>query len=177
MARIKQIDENGNLECPRCEQKLPATEAFFYLEPKLKSGFSSRCRECTKALKRENSAKIKAADPEAWTQRNTEYQKTYKKKDPERAKRQEKNATLWKMFRITLEQYEAMLMAQGGVCAVCKSPPDKVALAVDHDHKCCPFRKSCGKCVRGLLCAKCNTGLGGIEEFLDEAKEYLKKWN
>ena len=31
---------------------------------------------------------------------------------------------------------------------------------MDHYHKCCPGKTSCGKCVRGLLCGNCNTILG-----------------
>jgi hypothetical protein len=53
---------------------------------------------------------------------------------------------------------------QGGVCAICERPPDKAKrvkrLVVDHDHACCPGGKSCGKCVRGLLCEWCNRILG-----------------
>jgi hypothetical protein len=36
---------------------------------------------------------------------------------------------------------------------------------VDHDHACCPGTRSCGKCIRGMLCNRCNTGLG---MFLDD---------
>lgn len=170
-------DENGLRSCSFCKEKYPANLDNFYENSKSPTGLSSRCRECTKLLKRQSTARIKEHDPEAWTVRNTSYHKTWKNKDPERSRRQEKHSTLWKMFRITLEQYEAMLIAQAGVCAVCKLPPGNVMLSVDHDHKCCPFRKSCGRCVRGLLCFSCNTGLGGLEGYLDEAKEYLEKWN
>ena len=63
---------------------------------------------------------------------------------------------------MTPERYEEMLASQGGVCAICRGddPGTGKRFAIDHDHSCCPGRRSCGKCVRGLLCQKCNRGLG-----------------
>ena len=63
---------------------------------------------------------------------------------------------------MTLEQYEAMLESQGGGCAFNPSHPprDTGYYCVDHDHACCPGDTSCGKCIRGLLCSKCNSMLG-----------------
>lgn len=56
-------------------------------------------------------------------------------------------------FGITVEQHTAMLTRQGGVCAICKrNCSSGKALAVDHDHK-------TGR-IRGLLCGKCNQGIG-----------------
>ncbi|MFO0417777.1 MAG: endonuclease VII domain-containing protein [Planctomycetota bacterium] len=66
-------------------------------------------------------------------------------------------------FGLTNENYEAMWSAQNGRCAACGRPEaecGKYRLAVDHDHRCCPGKRSCGRCVRGLLCAACNTALG-----------------
>ena len=79
-------------------------------------------------------------------------------------------------FGITLEQYEEMLAKQGGVCALCHGD-DTRALNVDHDHSCCPGQKSCGKCVRKLLCRKCNMAIGLLNDdinLLKRAVEYLE---
>lgn len=63
-----------------------------------------------------------------------------------------------------------MLTAQDGVCGFCGKPETTVqngkivALAVDHDHSCCPGKQSCGRCVRGLLCHLCNLAIGKTEE-------------
>jgi hypothetical protein len=49
---------------------------------------------------------------------------------------------------------------------------------IDHDHSCCPVplsgvSRSCGKCVRGLLCVRCNTWLGWLEKYAESARTYL----
>jgi hypothetical protein len=45
---------------------------------------------------------------------------------------------------------------------------------IDHDHDCCKTEKrSCGKCVRGLLDLSCNTSLGVIERKYKMARAYL----
>ena len=79
-------------------------------------------------------------------------------------------------YGLTLEDYDSMLHSQGGGCAICGSPPpgDR-RFAVDHDHACCPGAKTCGNCIRGLLCFVCNVRLGVIEhpEWADKASEYL----
>jgi hypothetical protein len=95
-----------------------------------------------------------------------------------RCARCEKDADLTRSFGITLAAYEQMLARQGGGCAICRRPPSQsMALAVDHDHACCPKRgKSCGNCVRGLLCGACNTAIGMLgdsAETLRAATVYL----
>lgn len=73
-------------------------------------------------------------------------------------------------FGITLTDYEAVLTAQGGGCAVCGATEGDNGrmLAVDHDHGCCPSsRKTCGDCVRGLLCSECNLQLGRVADDID----------
>ena len=63
--------------------------------------------------------------------------------------------------------YETQLAKQDGKCAICRKTPEQngMALAVDHDHACCPGgRSTCGKCVRGLLCNDCNQMLGRAKD-------------
>lgn len=77
-----------------------------------------------------------------------------------------RNTRLKSRYGITLDQYNAMLQEQCGLCAICKKPGD---LAVDHCHV-------TGR-VRGLLHRTCNTALGLLQdspEFLDNAAAYLR---
>ena len=95
-----------------------------------------------------------------------EYQRKWRKANPEKAK----NIELKKRFGITLEQYNAILERQGGVCAICnEKDPYFENLAVDHDHN--------TNRVRGLLCHLCNRALGMFKddsERLRKALSYLK---
>jgi hypothetical protein len=84
---------------------------------------------------------------------------------------------LWR-YGITHEQYLELLESQGGVCAICGVSALEKKFDVDHDPACCPSNssnKTCGSCIRGLLCRRCNLGLGFVEnrEFVLKAMEYL----
>lgn len=74
---------------------------------------------------------------------------------------------------LSAERYQEILKRQGGGCAICGTGG---RLVIDHDHKCCPGKYSCGKCVRGLLCHPCNQGIGHLEDDMERmrsAMEYL----
>jgi hypothetical protein len=78
-------------------------------------------------------------------------------------------------YGLTLADYDRMLAAQRGRCAICgstrASKNNKKAFAVDHDH-------STGQ-IRGLLCISCNHYLLGILENSDASitrlREYLNR--
>jgi hypothetical protein len=81
-------------------------------------------------------------------------------------------------FGIGIEDYDAMFSAQGGRCAICNTdqPTGHGAkngrFSVDHDH-------ATGE-VRGLLCAGCNTALGGFKddvEIMKSAIHYIQGHN
>lgn len=66
-------------------------------------------------------------------------------------------------YRLTPEQFASLLESQGGRCAICETGTPGGPHGwwqVDHDHACCPGQRCCGKCVRGLLCGRCNSLLG-----------------
>lgn len=103
-------------------------------------------------------------------------QQKLRRKDPEKFRGYE----LKSHYKLSLEQYNEMLAKQDGVCSICKTVPDghRRNMVVDHDHKCCPEKKkSCGKCIRGLICDTCNRAigmLGDCPKILRSAAAYLE---
>lgn len=76
-------------------------------------------------------------------------------------------------YGVTLEQYNAMIKAQGGKCAICDTEQEllKRSLEVDHSHK--------TLAVRGLLCRRCNLALGIVDDSIDVLRSailYLERW-
>ena len=85
-------------------------------------------------------------------------------------KQKSKNDRLIKTYGITLADWNAMFIEQGGVCFICKTMPKSKILCVDHIHQkgfktMEPQDKQ--KYVRGLLCYMCNTGLKSFEKTVD----------
>lgn len=62
-------------------------------------------------------------------------------------------------FGVSPEDYERLLEAQGGVCALCRKPAKSIKLALDHCHE--------TGAVRGILCTSCNTALGRLGDTAD----------
>lgn len=77
-------------------------------------------------------------------------------------------------YGITGEEYDKKFKQQAGLCEICERPPNPNGrrLAVDHNH-------TTGK-VRGLLCSKCNQGIGHLNDSIDllnRCIEYLYKYD
>lgn len=99
--------------------------------------------------------------------RNLSYKKTYTTNKYAEGVRK---CTLKKKYGITPDFYEMVWEQQKGLCAVCNKPEKtKKRLAVDHCH-------STGE-VRGLLCMKCNTALGKLNDdatLIEKLLKYIK---
>lgn len=85
------------------------------------------------------------------------------------------------LYGLDKTRYESLLAQQDSRCAICRIPAKdaRLSFAVDHDHSCCPGRKSCGACVRGLLCDTCNRAIGYLGDspaLLRAAAAYLDRF-
>jgi hypothetical protein len=80
----------------------------------------------------------------------------------------------WKrLYNLTPEDVSKMLRKQRNKCAVCKADISE-KFAIDHDHACCGDKgRSCGKCVRGLLCTSCNAGIGLLQDSVKVLKNAI----
>lgn len=91
----------------------------------------------------------------------------------------ERDTKIQRLYGLTRDQYLAKLEEQDGSCGLCGAAfSDGDPPHVDHDHSCCPGKKSCGECVRRLLCRNCNLGLGYFGDNVDrlsQAIAYLQR--
>lgn len=133
----------------------------FYEDKSQCKGYSSACRECSRAKNR------------AWRDKNkqkaSDYRKQYYKDNRARRIEVARDMSFKKRYGISLQEYEACVLLQSNKCLICGSNRTSRRLAVDHCHK-------TGK-IRGLLCSKCNLGLGNFDDnidFLSKAIQYLK---
>lgn len=137
--------------CNHCNKSKSLEE--FHRDKSKKDGRRYICMACATVQKskynKENATQHKARN-QKWVKNN-----------PERYK----ELQLKRKFGLSLEAYKAMLWKQYHSCAICQVQvlDLKKQLAVDHCHK-------TGK-IRGLLCDRCNRGIG----FLGENPEVLKR--
>jgi hypothetical protein len=159
-------------QCKKCGAFKPLEE--YYRCAGTKDGHRGDCKACNLAAKHDryvaNPAPAKAR-ARRWQQANPEQVNAYyraRRLKPE-VKLKERAGHLMRKYGMTIEQYDAMLEAQGGGCFICgRAPREDISLHVDHDH-------STGK-VRGILCFCCNNALADFQEdvqLLAKAAAYL----
>ncbi len=160
-------DRKVTKTCTKCKQEKDVNE--FYHADRCKDGVRGACKECRKVqtanYRKTHPDKIKEGKKK-WYAKNglqycTEKRQAYKN-DPTKANAQSRKSK----YGITEEEFQKLLTLQGGVCACCGRPEISIqynklrSLSVDHDHR-------TGR-VRGLLCSKCNTALGLLDENIDK---------
>lgn len=134
----------------------------FYRSAGMRDGHRHDCKACNLQAKHARYM----ADPEPakarvkrWQQANPDRVNAYRRSrrlEPE-VKRRERAGHLMRKYGLSLEQYDGMLEAQGGGCAICGRPArNDSSLHVDHDHA--------TGAVRGLLCFSCNNALADFQE-------------
>lgn len=99
-------------------------------------------------------------------------QQNHRDRNPGMGYRVVRKSKLKLSYGLTVEGYDALLGGQNFACAICVRPAaaEGKRLAVDHDHE-------TGQ-VRGLLCAKCNRGIGLFNDSpvtLNAAAGYLNR--
>ena len=159
--------------CGKCKETKPLTE--FFKDKTRSDGLTYRCKACQTADNARYTAtpagKANAARRhEKWRKNNLEHlnttQRAYYKNNPARYQEYERKAH----YGVAYGTYDAMLAAQDGKCAICKTetPGGKGAFHIDHCHS--------SKEIRGLLCHHCNLMLGNAKDsvhVLEAAARYL----
>lgn len=167
--------------CAKCGHDKDEAEDFYRYAKTGKP--KARCKVC---INEDNLAR-QAANPEKYTARTN----AWRLKNPGRASaisrawqlrhpEQFKAQVYRNRFKI---DFDAMWKAQDGKCACCGEPmlrggKDPTSVCADHDATCCPGKKSCGKCVRGLIHRNCNLVLGYARDNADllrKAASYVER--
>lgn len=126
----------------------------------------------------ENIEKKKAYE-KSYSYANKEKKTAYSLKWAEENPEKRQAYLLKSKYGLDVNTFEEKVKNQNGVCAISKQVPSDKTLCIDHDHSCCPGKKSCGKCVRGLLHRQINTAMGLFQdnpEWLRAAADYIEFW-
>lgn len=151
--------------CISCGERKPDEGFELKHKPSGNSYRRKKCRDCYNALRRKD---YRNKDLQ------TERKRARYNSDPEYRAKVLSQQHKWK-FGITHEERDELLAAQGGVCAACGGAESKgYGWATDHDHRCCPgSKKSCGKCIRGILCTNCNLALGHAADSIERLQALI----
>ena len=164
-------------QCSKCKKKLDIS--FFWKKGRSKDGLDTYCIKCRKAIQKKwlekNKEKSKHGRRRYYLKNKDNLYRKKKERErvnPEKTKQQRKRYTwrskLKRLYGISEEIHNEMVLNQLGRCAICGT--SSKGLVVDHNHR-------TGK-VRGLICSTCNIHLGYYEKdktFHEKATKYLKK--
>jgi hypothetical protein len=168
------------LPCPVCGKVREfATKAYFYKARK----YNKTCKSCSNSIQLGglgnlyNSAGEKLCIDCNIHKPISDFHKNKKKYlssvcincSKERSKAYHKSYYKYEKYGITKEEFDRIQTAQLGECAICNKPIFQEG-HIDHCH-------ATGK-VRGILCGKCNKGLGLFDDninYLTNAIKYLTK--
>jgi hypothetical protein len=156
--------------CNKCGETKPRSE--FYAAAGCRDGLRGDCRACFATRARERykdpeKRRIAIERAKQWRKDNLDRARASRRARYAQTKDRARDQHLRRTFGMSTADYEAMLAAQGGVCAICLEPPnDGESLHVDHlDDR-----------VRGILCVRCNNALGQLREdveIAERAVDYL----
>lgn len=126
-------------------------------------------RETQREKNRIRIAELRAKDPQLFKERANEWMRTHR----DRTKQHQRKKYLKSAYGIAPDVVASMFDSQAGLCAICccrLGSDSKSAMHIDHDHA--------TGVVRGLLCVRCNIGIGMFDENADSfqrAIAYLKR--
>jgi len=161
---------SGTIRCSSCREEKDISKFI----PSVVARGCGVCRKCKQVAKRDyerrNPDKVKAAR-RAQRARRGDDARSVKREHYRNNPEAYRNYNLGR-YGITTAEYDAILVSQGGGCACCgaKANRNGKRLFVDHDHK--------TGAVRGVLCHKCNAGIGALGDDLAglrRAVAYLKR--
>ncbi|MES1975755.1 MAG: endonuclease VII domain-containing protein [Pseudomonadota bacterium] len=159
--------------CTGC--RVPKSLDLFAKDNGKKDGRQSRCKDCQKDY-REQHKETGNEYTRQWRKAHPGYDAAqnllYRQTNPGLRAQQDRRKRLKKKYNLTPEEFDALIAAQGGRCAICKTdtPGGSGTWHVDHNHE-------TGR-VRGLLCVRCNPMLGlALDDplILIAALEYLER--
>lgn len=167
MPRPKPSYPNGLHTCSKCTETKPV-HAFSFAD-KARGKLQARCKLCCsvdfKLYRAANMDKFRIYKRGTYTankERYREARRLRREAAPEREFMRKRRAYLKTKFNLTHEDYEAMLLSQGGMCAICRSTEPGRASSYFHIDHCHDTDK-----VRALLCNSCNLGLGHFKDNVD----------
>lgn len=132
-------------------------------------GNHGECKICNRIL----GDRWKTANPEKQKEVLKRACKAWRAKNPDYFKYHDAEI----LYKLSRHEFDRKIERQANRCAICGDL--MIRPNIDHDHDCCPERKSCGKCVRDALCSPCNLGIGQFlhdPNRLDAAADYLRRW-